>query len=129
MRVRVTVDDNLVVKDISAVTEYSPFNQCPDIADGVKSLIGERVAAGWTKIVLEKMGGIKGCTHIMQLILGPLATTVFQTVQPALNKRRRDAGTRDDQSKKPPLLDSCFGWSAAGEMIKKRFPGFYTGAN
>lgn len=129
MRVRVTVDDNLVVKDIAAVTEYSPFNICPEIADGVKSLIGERIAAGWTKTVLEKMGGIAGCTHIMQLILGPLATTVFQTVQPALNKRRRDAGIKDDPTKKPPLLNTCYGWSSANAMVKKRFPNFYTGPN
>ena len=129
MRVRITVDDDFVVKDIAASTEYSPFTICPDIADGVKSLIGERVAAGWTRMVQEKMGGVKGCTHIVQLILGPLATTVFQTVQPALAKRRREAGIKDDPTKKPGLLDSCHGWSAAGAMVKKRFPNFYTGSN
>jgi hypothetical protein len=129
MRVRITVDDELVVKDISASTEFSPFNICPDVADGVKSLIGAKVAAGWTKLVLERMGGVKGCTHIMQLILGPLATTVFQTVQPALNRRRRAAGIKEDTTKKPGLLDSCHGWSAANAMVKKRFPNFYTGPN
>ncbi len=128
MRVRITVDDDLVVKDIAASTEFSPFTLCPDIAGGVESLIGERVAAGWTRVVLEKIGGVKGCTHIMQLILGPLATAVFQTVNPGLAKRRREAGIKDDNTRKPMLLDSCYGWASTGEMIKRRFPKFYSGA-
>jgi hypothetical protein len=128
MRVRMTIDDKLVVHDIEATTEYSPFKICPEITGGAKALIGERVAAGWTRLVQEKMGGIKGCTHITQLILGPLATTVYQTVYPALAKRRRDAGIKENTDAPPPFLDSCHGWSSAGEMIKNRYPKHYTGA-
>jgi len=127
MRVRLTLDDDMVVKDIAAVTEYSPFRGCPEIADGVRALIGERVAAGWTRTVIEKLNGVKGCTHIMQLILGPLATTAFQTISPGLAKRKRDAGIKDDNTKKPLLADSCYGWASDGDMMKRRFPMHYTG--
>jgi hypothetical protein len=128
MRVRLTLDDNMVVKDISASTEYAPFRACPEAADAVRGLIGERVAAGWTKKVLEKLNGVKGCTHIMQLILGPLATAAFQTINPALMKRKRDAGIKDDPTQKPMLLDTCYGWAAGGDMVQRRWPNFYTPA-
>lgn len=125
MHVRLTVDDDLKVVDIEASTELSPFKQCPQIADGVKKLIGARVASGWTRTVQERIGGIAGCTHIMQLILGPLATSVYQTVYPAMAKRKRDAGIPEDNDSKPGWLDSCYGWSSSGEMIKARYPNFY----
>jgi hypothetical protein len=125
MHVRLTVDDKLTVHEIEATTELSPFKICPQIASGVKKLIGERVVGGWTRTVNEKLGGVAGCTHIMQLILGPLATSVYQTVIPALAKRKRDAGIAEDKESKPGWLDSCYGWSSSGEMIKERFPKFY----
>jgi len=125
MHVRLTIDDNLKVHDIEATTELSPFKICPEIASGVKKLIGERVASGWTRLVQERIGGVAGCTHIMQLILGPLATTVYQTVYPAMAKRRRDAGIAEDKETKPGWLDSCYGWSSSGDMIKTRYPKFY----
>lgn len=125
MRVRLTVDDHFVVRDIEATTEYSPFNICPEIANSVKKLVGARVASGWTRLVQERLGGTAGCTHIMQLILGPLATTVYQTVHPGLAKRKREAGIPEDKESKPGFLDSCHGWSSSGEMVKKRYPKFY----
>lgn len=128
MHVRLTVDDNLKVHDIEAFTELSPFKICPAIADGVKKLIGERVASGWTRLVQERIGGVAGCTHIMQLILGPLATTVYQTIYPAMAKRKREAGIPEDRDSKPGFLNSCHGWSSAQDMIRTRFPKFYTGA-
>src|SRR5687767_5278599 len=67
MHVRLTVDDNLKVHDIEAFTEFSPFRICPEIAGGVKKLVGERVVGGWTRLVQERLGGVAGCTHIMQL--------------------------------------------------------------
>jgi hypothetical protein len=125
MHVRLTVDDDLKVVDIEASSELTPFKICPQIAGGVKKLIGARVASGWTRLVQERIGGVAGCTHIMQLILGPLATTVYQTIYPAMAKRKRDAGIPEDNQSKPGWLDSCHGWSSSEDMVKERFPKFY----
>ena len=51
------------VHDIEASTELSPFKICPEIAGGVKKLVGERVVGGWTRTVQEKLGGVAGCTQ------------------------------------------------------------------
>ena len=40
MLLRVTIDDNFVIKDVIAHTEHSPFQMCPNIVPAYKSLIG-----------------------------------------------------------------------------------------
>ena len=51
MVVRLTVDDELNVKNAEASTVASPFNICPNIASSVKSIRGLRIGSGWRKAV------------------------------------------------------------------------------
>jgi hypothetical protein len=71
----------------------------------------------------ELLGGTRGCTHLLEL-LGPIATTAFQTVHP-LRKKERRPGER----KRPGLLDSCHAWASDSPVIARRYPEFYTGAD
>jgi hypothetical protein len=76
----------------------------------------------WTQKTRELLGGTRGCTHLLEL-LGPMATTAFQTVYSLREKRAREQGVR----KRPALIDSCHAWASDSEMVEKRFPEFYTG--
>lgn len=58
MWIRLTVDEQLVLRDCIAVTDYSPYHCCPDITPIFKKLIGEKIAAGWTRRVKELVGGV-----------------------------------------------------------------------
>ena len=66
---------------------------CGDIAPDFKKLIGLRIGGGFHRAVRERLGGVHGCTHIVEL-LGPVATTAFQTVSSGkareLNRAHRD---------------------------------------
>ena len=117
MWLRLTVDENLVIKDIEAVTSHGPFTICPDATQNFKCLIGETIKTGWTKRTRQLLGGVKGCTHLVEL-LGPIATVAFQTVYGG-NQQNRQSGD------KPLLLNSCYAFAENGAVIKEFYPDFY----
>ncbi len=69
--------------------------------------------------MLARLGGVKGCTHLVELAIGALATTAIQTIGPL---RRRVPGRR------PGHLDTCHALATDGEVVRARYPEFYTGA-
>ncbi|NQV54926.1 MAG: DUF2889 domain-containing protein [Rhodospirillales bacterium] len=125
MHVRLTLDDELVVHHAEASTDASPFTMCPDITGGVAALKGERVVAGWTNAVHRKLGRTMGCTHIVQLLVGPLATTAYQTISPIANRRKTK--TKEDVPTKPRILNTCHAYGADSPVVKRLWPDHYTG--
>jgi len=123
MIVRLTIDQDRTVKAAEAVTESSPFSICPAATGSVEQLVGKQIAPGWRKAVIGAMGGTEGCTHIRDLIMGPMATAAYQTVIPD--------GTGDKQVKdrRPAssLVNSCYAFASDGPVIQREFPAHYTG--
>ncbi len=122
MWLRMTVDEDLVVCDIEAETDAGPFAICPAIAPNFKRMIGTRVGRGWRQKVHEQLGGVEGCTHLVEM-LQAMATVTFQTLYPVLIKKARDK----PRAGKPPLIGSCHAFRSDGEVVKKAWPEFYTG--
>jgi hypothetical protein len=123
MHVRLTVDDALVVQAAEAFTEAAPFSLCGDIAPAFAGLVGLRVGPGWRKAVLARMAGVHGCTHLTDLLIGPLTQTVMQTVGPARSRRQTAARA----GAKPPVIDTCHALAATGPVVAREWPEFYTG--
>lgn len=123
MWLRLTVDAELHVRDAEASTEYAPFRVCPRVTAEFKRLAGLRIGPGWMREVQKRVGGAAGCTHLTEL-LGPLATTAYQTLA---GQRRQDAAKNG--SKRPFFLDSCHALKSDGEVVKVHWPAFYTGAD
>ncbi|MBI1779329.1 MAG: DUF2889 domain-containing protein [Proteobacteria bacterium] len=130
MWLRITIDDHFVIRAVEAVTDAGPFSLCGDITPNFQRLCGLRIGAGFTGKTRELLGGVEGCTHLVEL-LGPIATTAFQTL---FSERRRRAdgdaaapAPSSGQQKRPRLLDSCHAFRADGPIVKDTWPGFYTG--
>lgn len=123
MHIRLTVDDDLVVRAAEAFTEAGPFSICGDIAPIFAALVGLRVGPGWRKAVGERMGGVRGCTHLSELLLGPVTTTVLQTVGPA--RARRSTARRPGV--KPAIIDSCHALAESSPVVAREWPEYYTG--
>ena len=139
MSIRLTIDHSFTIVDAEAVTDKSPYSMCGDIAPAFKKLVGLRIGGGFHRAVRERLGGIHGCTHIVEL-LGPVATTAFQTVSSKkasdLNRAHREkSGTlppKDPNAapkprRKPYMLDTCHTWASDSEVTKRWVPHFYTG--
>ncbi|MBT4590165.1 MAG: DUF2889 domain-containing protein [Rhodospirillaceae bacterium] len=129
MLIRLTVDDDLVVQEAEASTESSPFDVCPAISDGVKALKGLKIASGWTQNIQKAIGGIKGCTHINQLITGPLATTAYQSIVPRKHHRKNevDQGPPNKPNTRPVVIDTCHAFKADGANVQRLWPEYYEG--
>lgn len=140
MSIRLTLDHKFTIVDVEAVTDKSPYRMCGDITPDFKKLIGLRIGGGFHREVRARLGGVHGCTHIVEL-LGPVATTAFQTVSSKkaseLNREHRaKSGNLPKPTvvdalakprRKPYVVDTCHAWAADGEVVKRWAPDFYTG--
>ncbi len=120
--VRITVDDDLTVVHAEAAIDSGPFGLCGDITGDIAAIVGLAVRPGWRKNVLKRFGGARGCTHIVDMLLGPMAVTVWQTVGPARQKRNTPEG-----GGKPVLLNSCHAFAPSSPIVKREWPDFYEG--
>jgi hypothetical protein len=122
MWLRLTVDLALLVHEVEAVTEWGPYAGCGDITPQFQKLKGLTIKAGWTRATRELLGGIKGCTHLVEL-LGPVATTAFQTIY-AAREQVQPAGA---DGRRPGLIGSCHMYAPDGAIVRERWPRWYVG--
>lgn len=116
MKLRLTVDDDMIVREAHAASYATPYEVCPGIAPDFAALVGLRIGRGWRKAVLERLGGVKGCTHLVELAINALGTTAFQTVFP-LRKSKGEG--------RPAHLDTCHALALDGEVVRRDYPEFH----
>jgi hypothetical protein len=135
MWLRVTLDDRMVVRDVVAVAAAHPFRACPEITVNFRRLIGETIGAGWIRRVRTLLGGVAGCTHLVDL-LGPIGTIAVQTIKSARAQAlMKDAEPTDRAAKdpaaprrRPAMIDSCHAMRSDGEVVERLWPDFHTPA-
>ena len=120
MWIRLTIDLDMVVQDAEAFTQDSPYPYCGKITPNFKRLIGVKIGPGWRKEIRLRLGGINGCTHLVEL-LGPLGTTAFQSTGRAREARNQARGI----VKKPMQIGSCHVYEAGSEAVRERWPHFW----
>ena len=137
MSIRLTLDNKFTIVDVEAVTDKSPYRICGDVAPDFKKLIGLRIGGGFHREVRARLGGVHGCTHIVEL-LGPVATTAFQTISSGkarelerAHRAKSDPAPREDApskpGRKPYVIDTCHAWAADGPVVRRWAPDFYSG--
>ncbi|MFO1162102.1 MAG: DUF2889 domain-containing protein [Reyranellaceae bacterium] len=136
MWIRLTLDHRYTIVDVEAVTDQSPYPICGDITVNFKKLIGLRIAGGFHREVRARLGGVHGCTHIVEL-LGPVATTAYQTMSSGRARTLNEAHRKKNGSalsteiagkrRKPYVIDTCHAWAADGPVTKRWAPDYYTG--
>jgi len=126
MRIRLTLDEHFIVTDIEVSTDGSPFAICGDVAPNFAVVKGLKVGSGWNKRLKELLGGTRGCTHHVEM-LGAMATVAYQTMWGQLAREKKKA-QEPEGARRPGFLDTCHAFASDGEVVKKHWPAFYTGA-
>jgi len=128
MSIRLTLDDKLEIKAIEAVTDASPYAVCPAITVNFQRMVGVKIGRGWRKEIYKRLGGVEGCTHLVEL-LATMATPAYQAIFPGLSRRRRErvaAGQEDEDSATrnswPGLVDSCHAYDRRGALAQQLWP-------
>lgn len=134
MWLRLTMDDGLTIVAVEAVTDDGPYPICGAITPAFQNLVGLTIRPGFSRKVKELLGGVRGCTHLVELV-GPVATTAFQTIFPILSRERAAGSHGADEpcdeaapaKRRPPLLNSCHAFASDSEIVQRYWPDFYTG--
>ena len=122
MSIRLTLDDNLTIKNVEIDMTSHPYGTCPGIIKNFQKLIGVSISKGFRKNVYSKVGGINGCTHLVELLF-PIATTAFQTIYSYKSFSKKKDTVKIETE--PSLINSCHSWKEDGEVIKRYYPKFY----
>lgn len=122
MWVRLTIDLDFLIHEVRSSSDQTPFGICPQATAEMEKLVGLKIGGGWMRQVRERIGFNAGCTHLIDL-LPIISATAYQTLHAELEARELALPTRE----KPPILDTCLALSSNGDVVKKRWPEFYTG--
>jgi hypothetical protein len=119
MHVRVTIDRGYNVVAVEACTDHMPYPECASIGPAYGKLVGANLVSGFRKRLHDALGGIRGCTHITEL-LGYLPTAAVQTIV--------GLQLEDDGVHKPFQLDRCHALESTSETVRQFYPRWYRGA-
>ena len=122
MWVRMTIDQDLVVRAVESVSDAAPFEPCIERRDEFAGLVGATLGKGWRRFVQDRYGGRKSCTHLVSLF-EPLATTAFQALCGGPDPHGEDPLTSAaNREHKPFFVDGCRAWREDGEIVAMVYP-------
>ena len=116
MWIRLTVDKELTITAIEVAMDRHPHPECPEVMPPMNALIGAQLGKGWRKTIDTHLGGLKGCTHLREL-LANMATAAFQSIPGALFPA--------DENQPPLYLGTCKSWDFDGPVVMRVYPQFY----
>lgn len=116
--VRLTVDQDCVVRNIEAASVVTPWGVCKEAESTLAVLVGEKIGRGWTAKVKERLRGAASCTHLMEMLI-TMGTTALQGIR-GLNPERTVRGVDDVGA--PLKLDTCYAYGRQREVVKLLWP-------
>ncbi len=125
LKIRVTLDSRLVIKDIATSMDSIPHPECSGAPHGMHKLIGCTMGPGWRKVINQRVGGEEGCTHLREM-LSNMATAAYQTVPASQWHRREMSGIPQPEITSPPYhLGQCHSWAYDSPTTQRAYPMFY----
>lgn len=121
MLLRLVVDPQLNVVAAGSQTRAMPYpGLCSEHGDAYATLVGMNLLQGFHKTLREKLGGIRGCTHITELAQ-VLPTAVVQAFAGEVIDTRGLA----EGATKPFQLDRCHALRSDGPAVREFYPRWY----
>ena len=139
---RLTLDETMEIRAVEAASDRTPYAACPSAAPNFARLTGLRIKTGFLREANHRMGGAIGCTHLREL-LQQMATTAFQTINPAhVRREMAAAGAREARGSDgvdariteamggaPKIINTCIAYADTGPLVQRRWPHLHrTGA-
>src|SRR5258706_6894985 len=120
MWIRLTVDRRMQIVAAAASSDAVPYpGGCETIAPAYAGLVGLSLIKDFRKRVRESLGGVRGCTHLTEMLSG-LPTAAIQTFAGEMPEER-------EGGMKPFQLDQCQALETSGETVRRWYPKWYRG--
>jgi len=143
MSLRLTLDETMKIVASEASTDHAPYAVCPSAAPAFSALAGLQIRPGFLREANHRVAGAVGCTHLREL-LQQMATVAYQTINPY--RAWREAQERGEKAEpgsdkldarisqrmvagRVSIVNSCRAYASDGEIVRRRWPELYTGAN
>lgn len=118
IRARLEIDvESMRIEAIEVELQDVPHPECRELQSSYEQLVGLNIETGFTRAVLQKVGGAKACAHLTHLII---------TMGPAVVQAAFTYETRAETSNVPTreqvhnyFIGSCYVWRADGVQAKK----------
>lgn len=117
MSIRLLVNaSTFVIEDLDMELLAVPRAICRETMGFLAPVKGMTIARGFTTRVKKLVGGNKGCTHVLELLLA-MAPTVLQGV--ATHRANRPSRVDSDQAKMilKHLINTCHAWREDGPFV------------
>lgn len=122
LHLRVTIDTHMTIVAAEAVSDAVPYpGFCDTIGPSYAKLIGLNLARGFRKGLMDRLGGISGCTHLTELGQA-LPTAAFQAFAGDVIVTNNDA-----HGQKPFELDHCHALRTDGTTVAQYYPRWFVG--
>ncbi len=107
------------ILDAEAEMPGVPHELCPTTQESVKRVIGLSIVSGFSEAVRRRLGGVRGCAHLTQLVLtmGPAALHGYWTQHS--RQPRPLPRSLDELRGMETLLNSCKLWGEDGPLMKE----------
>ncbi len=107
----------LVIDDIDVEMDTVPRKDCQQLLHVLTPVIGMKIQAGFTQTLKGKVGGAKGCTHLVALLLA-MAPAAVQGAWSAVAQYPVGPSMYSDVALEF-LENTCWVWRADGELMKE----------
>jgi len=130
MGLRVTVDADLIIRQVESLIDRGYVSECLDIALAYTQLTGLKIGQGFASAIRALFAGRAGCTHMTEMLI-PLATVAMQTVWAQQEVEWQHGGPKPvfygKPDARPAVMESCYAFRSDGQVMRVRWPKFYTG--
>ncbi len=119
MWARITIGSDAIIRALEACTDEMPYpGACDSITPAYAQLVGESLMHGFRKKLYEVMGGVRGCSHLTEL-LSQAPTAAIQMF----------AGLRGEieGDERPFQLDRCHALETTTDTVRRYYPRWYRG--
>jgi hypothetical protein len=124
MLIRLTIDEAMTIRAIATSMDHTPFPECAQGNDPMQQMVGVQLGPGWRQAIERALGGVRGCTHLRELLFN-MATAAYQTVYPYREHQRRQAGEQAAAVTTPPYhVGRCIAWDFNGPVVARYYPQF-----
>ncbi|MFO1339537.1 MAG: DUF2889 domain-containing protein [Burkholderiaceae bacterium] len=125
LHLRILVDAGFNIVASGAESLAMPYpGHCDDHGDRYAALAGLNLMRGFKRAVRERLGGVRGCTHLTELA-DVLPTAVVQAFAGEVLEVHPDSDTQ------PFQIDRCHALASDGEAVRLHYPRWFRqpGAN
>lgn len=121
MLLRLVVNTQLDIVEAGSETRWMPYNgHCGEHGDVYQRLVGLNLLKNFRLTSRDRVGGVKGCTHITELAQ-VLPTAVLQAFAGEVIDTRGDS----EGANRPFQIDRCHALRSDGPVVQQFYPRWY----